>query len=209
MASGNKKMISPGADSLLAVTVGADFLNDDLKPQKTSYTGELDLYRLYHKPNIFDYSNDEDNYTNSEPLCSIEEGNHKEIDIQGTSFSAPLVTRKCAYLMCNYGFTVEAIRAMVNLQAKVNKEDNTPIHLNANLDEYNNNEASCMVYYAGEIDHATYKEQEIILPFENVDSINSIQEFVIATSTAYTPRINPVVGDEYCTTELSTHVIAK
>ncbi len=112
----NNKTISYGADSLLYLSVGLLFINSENKIQKASYSGYCKIF------NIFDLGNDislnpDENFTS----WVIDDKNvflGKWED--GTSFAAPLVTRKCAYLKHKYRMSINTIKAYINLENNLN-----------------------------------------------------------------------------------------
>ena len=123
IAGTNKKENSPEempigapADSLNAVVVNAVDFND----RPASYRRVGPVLSFFHKPDISYYGGDK-----GEPMkvCTpCGEGL-----VMGTSFSAPWISRKMAYLIYNMGFTREVAKALlIDAAAGWNRMDNVP-----------------------------------------------------------------------------------
>lgn len=113
----NKKEMRIGApaDSLNSLVVNSvDFNN-----QPSSYHRVGPVLSFFHKPDVSYYGGD---YSEKIRVCSPT----GEAYVTGTSFAAPWITRKVAYLIYNMGFTREVAKALIiDSAAGWNRKDDT------------------------------------------------------------------------------------
>jgi hypothetical protein len=93
--SNNDKIVSP-ADSLSGISVGANYLSDSNLIRSCTYSVEEKILWLYSKPNVCDYSNDFSTQDNNKYRIKTINQFAQPYEEQGTSLTAPLITRKFA-----------------------------------------------------------------------------------------------------------------
>ncbi|MCM1496466.1 MAG: S8 family peptidase [Bacteroides sp.] len=116
LADGNKKMrIGTPADSLNSLVVNAV----DFTGKSASYTRVGPVLSFFYKPDVSYYGGDADE--------KIAVYASKELTyVSGTSFAAPWITRKLAYLIYRMGFSREIAKALIiDAAAGWNPKDNT------------------------------------------------------------------------------------
>lgn len=94
------------ADSLNSLVVNAV----DMSGKPASYTRRGPVLSFFHKPDICYYGGDGTKAEEKIAVCADELG---AIYLTGTSFAAPWITRKMAYLICVMGLSREVAKALI------------------------------------------------------------------------------------------------
>ena len=94
------------ADSLNSLVVNAV----DMSGRSASYTRRGPVLSFFHKPDICYYGGDGTKAEEKIAVCADELG---AIYLSGTSFAAPWITRKLAYLICVMGLSREVAKALI------------------------------------------------------------------------------------------------
>ncbi len=94
------------ADSLNSLVVNAV----DMSGKSASYTRRGPVLSFFHKPDICYYGGDGTKAEEKIAVCADELG---AIYVSGTSFAAPWITRKLAYLICVMGLSREVAKALI------------------------------------------------------------------------------------------------
>lgn len=101
--SQKKKKIGAPADSINSLVVNSVNMEND---ESTNYTREGGVLSFFIKPDVSYYGGDEKYYINvCEPLG--------EMKVKGTSYAAPWVSRKLAYLINIMGFNREVAKGLI------------------------------------------------------------------------------------------------
>jgi len=191
---------------LLSLTVGSAFIDSDNIPKIASYTGNEKIFNIYQKPNIYDFGNDLNQISTSDlTLWTIDENGFIDTGANGSSFAAPLVARKCAYLKSKYNLSIQTIKAYINLQKEINLKRNIPPIANINIEEMENSQ-SCIIFYDGFIKPKQTKIEKILLPFEFING-KKCRDFHYAISVSYSVNNFLNVGDEYSSLEISAKIM--
>lgn len=101
----NMKVGAP-ADSLNSLVVNAV----DMSGKSASYTRRGPVLSFFHKPDICYYGGDGTKAEEKIAVCADE---LCAIYLSGTSFAAPWITRKLAYLICVMGLSREVAKALI------------------------------------------------------------------------------------------------
>lgn len=105
MKHSNMKVGAP-ADSLNSLVVNAV----DMSGKSASYTRRGPILSFFHKPDICYYGGDGTKAEEKIAVCADELG---AIYLSGTSFAAPWITRKLAYLIYVMGLSREVAKALI------------------------------------------------------------------------------------------------
>ena len=193
------KRIGSPADSLNSVVVNA--VDSDRKP--TSYTRTGPVLCFFNKPDISYYGGDKLTYD----YISVDFGNGITRKVRGTSFAAPWITRKLAYMINIMGLSREVAKALLIDTAAgwqtSTKDISTigygvvPIHIK-NIISSPEDEIRFILTGAAE-DYETYT-YGIPVPI-----INDTQPFYARATLVYFPQCNRSQGVDYTNTELDIH----
>ncbi|WP_338974145.1 S8 family serine peptidase [Spiroplasma endosymbiont of Tricholauxania praeusta] len=199
VASGNDKLnkLHSPADSFSAISVGAVYEtnNEDLKVSK--YTGVGNVFGIFEKPSTYEIGNDFGAKDCSNNFLQMLNSTNEVIIDAGTSFAAPLVTRKVAFLKQKYSISLETSRAVINYLTKISY----PI---ANLSFLENGDT--FIFVEGEIKAGERKEIPIKLPF---NIVKRVTKFTVGYSVSYNVAKPKIKIDEYSCVEISMKLVYK
>jgi hypothetical protein len=207
ISSGNNGVVSFGSDTLLGITVGSLYKNEELENKKADYSGQMNVFNLFKKPNCYDFGNDIDNNSQTDKMMwLIMDSNNNIANCEnGTSFAAPLITRKCAYLKYKHNLNINEIRAYINLESEMNEYFNKVDPPNVLADKSN----KFVLHYSGEAVPGETSFNTIKLPFQLDEKGKNYRLFLMASSISYMTNTNVNVGDDYSGTELTVKIMAK
>ena len=193
--TGKVKIGSP-ADSLNSIVVNSV----DFDGKAASYTREGPVLSFFYKPDVSYYGGDKNNYIR---VC----GPYGEKMVVGTSFAAPWITRKVAYLIYIMGFSREVAKALIIDSAAgwSRKDINSykmgygivPIKIDDILTSKNNEIRFIMTGSIKEYETFTYN---IPVPQDN----KGFPYYAKAT-LAYFPKCDRNQGVDYTSTEMDIH----
>ena len=199
--------IGSPADSLNSMVVNAV----DFKGNSASYTRVGPVLSFFHKPDISYYGGDGTVYTDKMVVCKDDMG---AAYVTGTSFAAPWISRKLAYLIHIMGLSREVAKALlIDAAAGWNRKDDVshrigygivPKHIN-DIIKTSNDEIRFIVTGASE-EYETYTYN---LPVPIVDNAHP---FYARATLAYFPHCDRNQGVDYTSTEMDIHfgrVVAK
>lgn len=202
IASGNKGYISMGADSILSLTAGSLFKDKDKNIQISSYSGRKKIFNLFDKPNAYDFGNDINANSNVEDTVWIMDNKEGFLDklSEGTSYSAPLLSRKCAYLMDRYNFSIDEIKSYINA---CNIENEKVLRKIKKVNVSTKSSVNKKIIIGKTFVKPGYETQfKIFLPFKKSEKNRHYRSFLPLTSVSYLSNTNFNVGDEYSSTEV-------
>lgn len=197
----NKDMkIGSPADSLNAMVVNAvDFEN-----KSTSYTRTGPVLSFFHKPDISYYGGEGPRYTDKIAVCRDTYGS---VYVCGTSFAAPWISRKLAYLIHIMGLSREIAKALlIDSAAGWNRKDDishkmgygvVPININDIIHTPNDEIRFLLSGTTEEYETYTYN-----LP---VPVVNNKHPFFARATLVYFPQCNRNQGVDYTSTEMDLH----
>ena len=199
--------IGSPADSLNSMVVNAV----DFKGNSASYTRVGPVLSFFHKPDISYYGGDGTVYTDKMVVCRDDMG---AAYVTGTSFAAPWISRKLAYLIHIMGFSREVAKALlIDAAAGWNRKDDVshrigygivPKHINDIIKTSNDEIRFIMTGASEEYETYTYN-----LPVPIVDNAHP---FYARATLAYFPQCDRNQGVDYTSTEMDIHfgrVVAK
>ena len=202
----NMRIGSP-ADSLNSMVVNAV----DFKGNSASYTRVGPVLSFFHKPDISYYGGDGTVYTDKMVVCRDDMG---AAYVTGTSFAAPWISRKLAYLIYIMGLSREVAKALlIDAAAGWNRKDDVshrigygivPKHINDIVKTSNDEIRFIMTGASEEYETYTYN-----LPVPIVDNAHP---FYARATLAYFPHCDRNQGVDYTSTEMDIHfgrVVAK
>jgi len=202
----NMKIGSP-ADSLNSLVVNAV----DFRGKSASYTRVGPVLSFFHKPDISYYGGDGSAYTDKIVVCRDDMG---AAYVSGTSFAAPWISRKLAYLIHIMGLSREVAKALlIDAAAGWNRKDDVshkigygivPKHINDIMKSSDDEIRFIMTGASEEYETYTYS-----LPVPVVDNAHP---FYARATLVYFPQCNRNQGVDYTSTEMDIHfgrVIAK
>ena len=190
------KRIGSPADSINSIVVNA--VDENGKP--TDYSREGVVLSFFNKPDIAYYGG-----TDKKPLMACD--SHGTYYVKGTSYAAPWITRKVAFLIHNMGLSREIAKALIidsAVQWKQNEEPSkligfgvVPIKIEEIISS-NNDEIKFVMQGVSELyDTYTYK---IPVPiYENK------QPYIAKATLCYFPKCNRNQGVDYTNTEMDLH----
>ncbi len=189
----NIKIGAP-ADSLNSIVVNSV----NLKGNPASYTRVGPVLSFFQKPDVAYYGGDSDRYIR---VCSPLGENF----VQGTSFAAPWISRKVAYLIHKLGFSREIAKALIIDSASkwnsvISKEKGygvVPIDIKE-IVETPNDEIK-FVLKGNALEYETYNYN---LP---VPKVNNKHPFFAKATLCYFPRCSRNQGVDYTNTEVNLH----
>lgn len=199
--------IGSPADSLNSMVVNAV----DFKGNSASYTRVGPVLSFFHKPDISYYGGDGTVYTDKMVICRDDMG---AAYVTGTSFAAPWISRKLAYLIHIMGLSREVAKALlIDAAAGWNRRDDVshrigygivPKHINDIIKTPNDEIRFIMTGASEEYETYTYN-----LPVPIVDNAHP---FYARATLAYFPHCDRNQGVDYTSTEMDIHfgrVVAK
>lgn len=203
----NDMRIGSPADSLNSMVVNAV----DFQGNSASYTRVGPVLSFFHKPDISYYGGDGTVYTDKMVVCRDDMG---AAYVTGTSFAAPWISRKLAYLIHIMGLSREVAKALlIDVAAGWNRKDDVshrigygivPKHINDIVKTSNDEIRFIMTGASEEYETYTYN-----LPVPIVDNVHP---FYARATLAYFPHCDRNQGVDYTSTEMDIHfgrVVAK
>lgn len=195
----NMRIGSP-ADSLNSMVVNAV----DFKGNSASYTRVGPVLSFFHKPDISYYGGDGTVYTDKMVVCRDDMG---AAYVTGTSFAAPWISRKLAYLIYIMGLSREVAKALlIDAAAGWNRKDDVshrigygivPKHINDIVKTSNDEIRFIMTGASEEYETYTYN-----LPVPIVDNVHP---FYARATLVYFPYCDRNQGVDYTSTEMDIH----
>ncbi len=203
IAGTNKK-----ADSFKEVRIGApaDSLNSivvnavDFNGNPASYHRVGPVLSFFHKPDISYYGGDYDKKIKVCTPCG-------EGLVSGTSFAAPWISRKIAYLIHNMGFTREVSKALlIDAAAGWDRKDNVshaigygvvPIRIEDIIQSPNDEIRFILNGYS-----EAYETYAFNIP---VPTHNNTHPFFAKATLCYFPKCSKNQGVDYTSTEMDIH----
>lgn len=192
--------IGSPADSLNSVVVNAV----DFNQKSASYTRVGPVLSFFHKPDISYYGGDGLNYEEKMVVCRDDKG---AVYVSGTSFAAPWISRKLAYLIHIMGLSREVSKALlIDAAAKWNRKDDVshsigygvvPKHIREIIQSPNDEIRFILTGAAEEYETYTYN-----LPVPIVDNAHP---FYARATLAYFPQCDRNQGVDYTSTEMDIH----
>lgn len=193
----NKRIGSP-ADSINALTVNS--VNRNKRP--ASYSRRGPVLSFYNKPDVSYYGGDIDDYIN---VCS----KNGQLQVLGTSFAAPYISRKLAYLIHVTGLSLEVAKALI-VDSTIGWTNNTsnsvsdftgmgivPIHINDVLQSKDDEIRFVFTGEATDYDNYCYS---IPVPISK-----GKQPYIAKATLCYFPDCSRNQGVDYTSTELDLH----
>ena len=195
----NMKIGSP-ADSLNALVVNSV----DFRGRSASYTRVGPVLSFFHKPDVSYYGGDGSGYTDKLAVCHDDMG---AAYVSGTSFAAPWISRKLAYLIHIMGLSREAAKALlIDAAAGWNRRDDVSHRIGYGIVPQNirdivkapDDEIRFILTGASEqFETYTYN-----LPVPVVDHAHP---FYARATLAYFPECDRNQGVDYTSTEMDIH----
>lgn len=195
----NMRIGSP-ADSLNSMVVNAV----DFKGNSASYTRVGPVLSFFHKPDISYYGGDGTVYTDKMVVRRDDMG---AAYVTGTSFAAPWISRKLAYLIYIMGLSREVAKALlIDAAAGWNRKDDVshrigygivPKHINDIVKTSNDEIRFIMTGASEEYETYTYN-----LPVPIVDNAHP---FYARATLVYFPYCDRNQGVDYTSTEMDIH----
>lgn len=192
--------IGSPADSLNSLVVNAV----DFSGRSASYTRVGPVLSFFHKPDISYYGGDGSLYTDKMVVCRDDMG---AAYVSGTSFAAPWISRKLAYLIHIMGLSREVAKALlVDAAAGWSRKDDVshkigygivPKNINDILKSPDDEIRFIMIGAAEEYETYTYN-----LPVPIVDNKHP---FYARATLAYFPQCDRNQGVDYTSTEMDIH----
>lgn len=193
------KIGSP-ADSLNSVVVNSV----DFKGRSASYTRTGPVLSFFHKPDLSYYGGDGSIATEKIAVCRDDLG---AAYVSGTSFAAPWISRKLAYLICVMGLSREVAKALIiDSAAGWNRKDDishrtgygiVPKHINDIMYSPNDEIRFIMMGTAREYETYTYN-----LP---VPVVQNAHPYYAKATLVYFPQCSRNQGVDYTSTEMDIH----
>lgn len=191
-----KYRVGAPADSLNSLVVNAVNFSD----KSASYTRTGPVLSFFHKPDVSYYGGDgPEKIVVCEPLGMAY--------VTGTSYAAPWIARKLAYLIHIMGMSREVAKALIiDSAAGWNRKDDrsfsigygvVPIHINSIL---NSNDDEIRFIMSGTIDE--YETYTFNIPVPQ--DMNTHPYFAKAT-LSYFPKCDRSQGVDYTSTEMDIH----
>jgi hypothetical protein len=199
--SGKKDMkIGSPADSLNSLVVNAV----DFKGKSASYTRTGPVLSFFNKPDLSYYGGDGNVVTEKIAVCRDNMG---AAYVTGTSFAAPWVSRKLAYLIHVMGLSREVAKALlIDSAARWDRKDDishkigygiVPRHISEIIHSSNDEIRFIMMGTSEEYETYTYN-----LP---VPIYNNAHPYYAKATLVYFPQCNRNQGVDYTSTEMDIH----
>jgi hypothetical protein len=199
-ATKKEMKIGSPADSLNSMVVNAV----DFRGKSASYTRVGPVLSFFHKPDVSYYGGDGSVYTEKMVVCRDDMG---AAYVSGTSFAAPWISRKLAYLIHVIGLSREIAKALlIDSAAGWNRKDDVshrigygivPKHINDIIHTSNDEIRFIMTGAAEEYETYTYN-----LPVPVVDNAHP---FYARATLVYFPQCDRNQGVDYTSTEMDIH----
>lgn len=199
VGDGDMRMGAP-ADSLNSLVVNAV----DFRGRAASYARIGPVLSFFNKPDISYYGGDGSLWSDKMVVCQDSIGASYQT---GTSFAAPWISRKLAYLIHVVGLSREIAKALIiDAAAGWNRQDNfsskigfgiVPIHINDIVHSPEDEIRFVMTGTAEEFETYTYN-----LPVPVVDNKHP---FFARATLAYFPECDRNQGVDYTCTEMDIH----
>lgn len=192
----NVKKIGAPADSINSLVVNS--VDNNGKPAE--YSREGVVLSFFNKPDVGYYGG-----TNSNPIlaCNSEGACY----VNGTSFAAPWIARKLAYLIYKIGLSREIAKALIidsAIQWKENEEPSkligfgvVPIKID-DIVQSNDDEIKFVMQGVSEL-YDTYSYKIPVPIFQNK------QPYIAKATLCYFPKCNRNQGVDYTNTEMDLH----
>lgn len=198
--TGKDIKIGSPADSLNSLVVNSV----DFKGRSASYTRSGPVLSFFNKPDLSYYGGDGKNAEDKIAVCRDNMG---AAYVSGTSFAAPWVSRKLAYLIQIMGMSRELAKAiLIDSAAKWDRKDDIshrigygvlPKHIDDIIYSPNDEIRFLMMGTAEEYETYTYN-----LP---VPVVNNTHPFYAKATLVYFPQCNRNQGVDYTSTEMDIH----
>ena len=192
--------IGAPADSLTAMVINAV----DFNGKSASYTRVGPVLSFFHKPDVSYYGGDGSVYTEKMIVCRDTMG---AAYVSGTSFAAPWISRKLAYLIHVMGLSREVAKALIiDAAAGWNRKDDVshrigygvvPKHINDIIHSPNDEIRFILTGITEEYETYTYN-----LP---VPMVGNAHPFYARATLAYFPQCDRNQGVDYTSTEMDIH----
>lgn len=193
------KIGSP-ADSLNSLVVNAV----DFTGRSASYTRVGPVLSFFHKPDVSYYGGDGSNYTDKIAVCRDDMG---AAYVSGTSFAAPWISRKLAYLIHIMGLSREVAKALlIDAAAGWNRKDDVSHSIGYGVvpkrieDIVKSSDDEIRFILTGTSEE--YETYTYNLPVPVVDNAHP---FYARATLAYFPRCDRNQGVDYTNTEMDIH----
>lgn len=193
------KIGSP-ADSLNSLVINSV----DFRKNSASYTRVGPVLSFFNKPDVSYYGGDGPNYYDKIAVCRDDMG---AVYVSGTSFAAPWITRKIAYLVYNMGLTREIAKALIiDAAAGWNSQDDpshtigygvVPMHISDIIHSRDDEIRFIMSGTTEAFETYTYN-----LP---VPIIKNAHPFYARATLVYFPQCDRNQGVDYTSTEMDIH----
>lgn len=194
--SSEEMPIGAPADSLNSLVVNAVDFNDN----PASYHRVGPVLSFFHKPDISYYGGDKDQPMKVCTPCG-------EGLVMGTSYSAPWISRKMAYLIYNMGFTREVAKALlIDAAAGWNRMDDASFSIGYGIVPRRIEEIvqtpsdEIRFIMTGSCD--SYETYTYNIP---VPIYNDKQPFFARATLCYIPKCSRDQGVDYTSTEMDIH----
>ena len=192
--------IGSPADSLNSLVVNAV----DFRGRSASYTRTGPVLSFFNKPDLSYYGGDGTRLDEKIAVCR---DNFGAAYVEGTSFAAPWIARKLAYLIQIMGLSREVAKALlIDSAAKWDRKDDishrmgygvVPKHISDILHSSNDEIRFIITGTSEEYETYTYN-----LP---VPVINNAHPYYAKATLAYFPQCNRNQGVDYTSTEMDIH----
>ena len=193
------KIGSP-ADSLNSLVINSV----DFRKNSASYTRVGPVLSFFNKPDVSYYGGDGPNYYDKIAVCRDDMG---AVYVSGTSFAAPWITRKIAYLVYNMGLTREFAKALIiDAAAGWDCQDDpshtigygvVPMHISDIIHSRDDEIRFIMSGITEAFETYTYN-----LP---VPIIKNAHPFYARATLVYFPQCDRNQGVDYTSTEMDIH----
>lgn len=192
----NEMRLGAPADSLNSLVVNSVTKNNE----PASYHRVGPVLSFFHKPDISYYGGDKGEYIR---VCTP----YGEGHVSGTSFAAPWITRKVAFLIYNLRFSREIAKALIiDSAAGWNRKDDmshsigygvVPIRVEDIVNSQNDEIRFILTGFADKYETYTY---DIPVPV-----VNNKHPFFAKVTLCYFPRCSRNQGVDYTDTEMDIH----
>lgn len=191
-----KRRIGSPADSINSLVVNAVKFNQ----KETSYARKGPVLGFFYKPDVSSYGGDKSEFIS---VC----GPLGKESVSGTSFAAPWVTRKVAFLIYKMGLSRELAKALIiDSAAGWNRKDGTDYKIGYGVvpknikDVLETKDDEIRFVISGIIDE--YETFNYTIP---VPIYNNMQPFWSRATLAYFPYCDRNQGVDYTSTEVDLH----
>lgn len=198
--AGQKMKIGSPADSLNSIVVNS--VNNSGK--SASYTRSGPVLSFFNKPDVSYYGGDGNTADEKITVCRDSMG---AAYVSGTSFAAPWITRKMAYLIYIMGMSREIAKAiLIDSAAGWNRRDDishmvgygvVPRHISDIVHSPNDEIRFIMTGASEEYETYTYN-----LP---IPVVNNAHPYYAKATLVYFPQCNRNQGVDYTSTEMDIH----